>query len=153
MYSGYILVYGIKISKSAIPEKYIGEELFYDDNSAEVNNYLLDNTDIFRDDYYQLTMNVPIQFMRKCCCYNDDEIFIGMQIINNTVIYRDQVEDYDDIQEYFKEVNDKLFDAMKNFHLFKHQIDKVLELVFNINEDLRQIPKIYKFANGCEHCT
>lgn len=152
MYSGYNLVYGIKINKKYLQEKYLIKDIHIDNSYDLLVKFVFENIKIDLENYNDMIMDEPITFITKQCCYDNDEIFIGMTFANIESIYRDDVEEYDNIIDYFEEINNSLFNTMKNFYEFKKQIDKDLELIFDIDESFRQIPKIYRCAKSCETC-
>ena len=143
MYSGYILVFGFITTIDIVSS--IFEIEYYDDE--------------FRDNINGIFENKGYKFInliyQKCCYHRVYEVFLAVELGNVSVIYRNNIEKFNDFQHYENDIQSEL-DEIKEYYL-ENETEILKEFKkFSTEYNLDCIftkPEFYKIANDCESCT
>jgi hypothetical protein len=93
-----------------------------------------------------------VELITKHCCFNDNQVFFGSIIGNNSVICGDDVHDYNSIEDWFEEEITQINQIANVFHKRQDAIDSELQSLVAFFPDLKKAAKVYKFANDCDSC-
>lgn len=167
VYSGIIVFYGIHLtdyvelfnflelitSKSKV-------DIFRNKNANDFNNNLY-NVEVIEEFLSENGCTFSVD--TKKCCYNDGSFFIGFELGEFEFIHRDYVEDFSTFEKFEISINCQMT-YLKNVYQKEKprmdtEFDKMIALI-NANcsdyeefEDFHDPPRIYKYANDCEHCS
>jgi hypothetical protein len=160
MYSGYILVYGFQTTIDIV-SKIFGKKADKDTKGEDISDEdeyedTVDKYDL-ADNINKLLLDKGYEFIEllylRCCNYDKDIVFLGVELGRTHFVYRDSIEDYQTFENYDTENRKQLDDIKKKYTENKEEILSEFDKFsneFNLNEN---IPKFYTFANDCDRCT
>ena len=101
----------------------------------------------------KITMNTM-----PCCTYQEDEkhIFIGYFLGGVCNQYRDSIEEYQDFQSFYSEINDQVQQLKVNYDQEIEQIKREMRTLYEIYPKLDEIQNkniYYTIPNDCGSCT
>jgi hypothetical protein len=145
MYSGYNLIYGMELTIDDIILLFDLEEDYYEEeeNIFEIHdriNSMLEKNFVF------------IKFIKKPCCFHERfSVYIGVNLGENDIQYRSNVEFFEDFQMYDDFFQSKLDNIKKKYLSNKDEIENEFKSFFEIYSD--SIPNdlfFFTIPNGCE---
>lgn len=147
MYSGHYLIYVITTNIDDIRDIFdLNEDI------DDIYEFINSCNEIFEDYKFIKILRMP------CCYFNDYTIYIGVNVGDLDVQYRDNIEKYTNLEHYLETYQSKLKDIENLFVDNRNIIDNEIDKLF------REYPKISEYfsksdfefmtlPNDCESCT
>jgi len=142
MYSGDKVLYGVK---SSIEE--LAQVLNLSHVICEVS-CKHERVEIMEDELTDREFKVIGIHHASCCHFKEDgDIYIGIRLGDNAIVYRDDVSEFDTLDKYIEYFTKGLKTIQQNYKE-RQSCDIELKKLFpNIK------PKVYSMSNDCGNCT
>lgn len=154
MYSGYQLLYAIKLYKLDDALLMVGLDPKSDEDGYNKVNQQLDkvNQQLEELGYKHL------QLYTLPCCYFGGSWYLGFKVGSTDFVYRDDVSSYYDFKSYHEAQLNQLSELEATWAANKEavtmELDQFMQMVKPFSERVVQYtPKFYTFANDCGNCT
>ena len=149
MYSGHNLFYSFQLSLNDIKDIFNIDNDIYDRYEIkELLNELFENLNINSLEFLFL----------PCCYFREDIVFLGFNLGQLSVQYRDNIDKYETIEEYYSRHLKMLQDIKKDYSNSVNNFEDDIHIIFTNFQKIKEYVnkddlKFYTVPDDCESCT